>query len=298
MQGISNNLNCTSECSFDPMYISGNTNACSGGTYTFLGPTPAAWSLTPATGVANISVSGNTATITKVNDGTVTINAAVNTCGTNATYQKTVTVGLTSSTAQVTGPSPVYTGALYNQFKITAGTGVSVSSYLWTVPSDWSIFAGGSSFRPTIQTGNGTTGSARTVYCQITGCGSSATYSFTTYFGSGGPDPLRTARPNTSLVQRVDTTKPAIFPEPTPLLQAIKIYPNPSSGMVVIEPDEKIAVIKSLVIYNTTGIVVFRNNFGLGTNKLVVDLSVIPSGTYFVELNGNKQSTRRLIIQH
>jgi Zn-dependent metalloprotease len=278
--------------------ISGYPNACSGSTYTFLGPTPVTWSLTPATGVANISATGNTATVTKVSNGSVTINAAINTCGINTTFHKTVTVGLTSSTATMAGPSPVYTGALYNQFKITGGTGISISSYLWTVPSDWAILFGGTSFRPTIQTGNGTTGSARTVYCQITGCGSTETYSFTTYFGTGGPDPLRTSRPaDTTRLERSDTSLPILVAEPTPLVQNIKVYPNPSTGTFVIEAGAKVGTIKSLIIYNTTGGAVYRTDLGAGQKKVIVDLGSMPNGTYFLDVNGTKKNTRRIIIQ-
>lgn len=275
--------------------ISGNTNACISSTYTGLGPA-VTWSISPATGVATLTTSGNTATLTKIANGGLTLTANFSGCGiTPVSKIKTVYMGLTSQVANVTGPSPVYTGSLYNQFRLN--TTVPVSSYSWTVPSDWSIFSGGTTFRPTILTGNGSNGSSRVVKCTISGCGATETYSFTTYFGTGGPDPLRTSRPDSSLVDRVDTAKP-IVANSTPLAQSIKVYPNPNAGIFIVEPDGKVGVIKSLVIYNSAGVVIFRTDLGDGTNKVTVDLSTSPNGTYFMELNGNKAATRRVIIQH
>lgn len=70
----------------------------------------------------------------------------------------------------------------------------------------------------------------------------------------------------------------------------IKIYPNPNSGIFNIE--SKNVELKSIFVYNSLG-----QEVGSFSFKKIVDLSYLPQGSYFVNLEGDSfVETRKIII--
>ncbi len=81
------NQECTNECSSSGFSISGDNLVCSSATYTVNAPvgTPVTWSVTPSN-IASLTSNGNSATLTKITDGTVTLIARLGNC-TSVFYQ-------------------------------------------------------------------------------------------------------------------------------------------------------------------------------------------------------------------
>lgn len=98
MENLNNNLNCSNECS-NPYYISGNETICTNGVFSIPGLPRGAtitWSVNPS-GIANLSCTNCLSpTLTKINDGRITLTATIsNSCFTGTIQlQKEITVGL------------------------------------------------------------------------------------------------------------------------------------------------------------------------------------------------------------
>ena len=78
----STNQECSSECTSSGVAaITGNSAFCSTSNYSVNTPsgTPVTWTVTPS-GIASITSSGNTATLTRITDGNVTLTAKVGSC--------------------------------------------------------------------------------------------------------------------------------------------------------------------------------------------------------------------------
>jgi len=82
--------------------------------------------------------------------------------------------------------------------------------------------------------------------------------------------------------------------ENTELLENIKIYPNPSTGLFYFISSEETQV--QISIYNSNGSLIIHDN--IVSNKWVIDLSDQPSGIYVLKVfSNNKTLTNKLIKQ-
>jgi uncharacterized protein (DUF2141 family) len=73
----------------------------------------------------------------------------------------------------------------------------------------------------------------------------------------------------------------------------IKVYPNPAAGQVTIDAGNN--MIKQVELINMIGETVYKSN--PDSNRLVIDISGLKSGIYFVRMyTGNKSATTRLKI--
>ena len=83
-------------------------------------------------------------------------------------------------------------------------------------------------------------------------------------------------------------------------LNDLVVYPNPSDGLFKIQFNSKINQSINLVLYNTLGEKIFRENFELffGNNTMKIDLSNFPNGLYSIEINSNNSKIyKKLILQ-
>ncbi|MEO6305213.1 MAG: PKD domain-containing protein [Bacteroidia bacterium] len=83
---------------------------------------------------------------------------------------------------------------------------------------------------------------------------------------------------------------------------SVKVYPNPNNGefMLNIVDGETTSKGIELLIYNTLGQIVYKNDeeFVNGTLNKKIDLQAIPNGVYFLKMdNGTNSKTLRLVIQ-
>ena len=83
------------------------------------------------------------------------------------------------------------------------------------------------------------------------------------------------------------------------LQNAIKLYPNPTTGKVFIQSRQRIGSSVEVKIFNTVGGLVKRLEWDALELTQSIDLQGIASGIYFVELKVNGQSlTRKLSVTY
>jgi|GEM_PF-1847783 hypothetical protein len=76
----------------------------------------------------------------------------------------------------------------------------------------------------------------------------------------------------------------------------VEVYPNPASNQLYIEMAEKAGMLKEVVIINTLGAVVRRQD-AKGTALEAIDVSMLPAGQYIIRLNtGNGIINKRFEI--
>lgn len=88
------------------------------------------WSIYPSYGVADLTTSGNTATLTKIGDGNVELTATVSSpsCGTSTTFPKSVQVGAASFPYYNTSPAIICDQTPFYFFPALLPDGVSIIS--------------------------------------------------------------------------------------------------------------------------------------------------------------------------
>jgi len=148
LKGVPQSANCSALC--NNITISGNTGLCTPSTYSVAGFTGTAtsyyWSASPL-GIVSITPSGDgsSATISKLNNGTVTISVTVySSCGGNFTASLPLIVGapvITSISSSMTGSC----NGNYQDWILTANANSPVSSWHWTVDnpanSGWIVYS-------------------------------------------------------------------------------------------------------------------------------------------------------------
>tara|TARA_R110002049_G_scaffold206269_1_gene376825 strand:- start:76534 stop:77196 length:663 start_codon:yes stop_codon:yes gene_type:complete len=65
---------------------------------------------------------------------------------------------------------------------------------------------------------------------------------------------------------------------------SFNIYPNPTNSIVKIIFNKDVSVNAEINIYNTIGQSVFATNKEIRNNEIVLDISVLPSGNYFLNI--------------
>jgi hypothetical protein len=72
---------------------------------------------------------------------------------------------------------------------------------------------------------------------------------------------------------------------------ALKIYPNPSSGQVVLKFETALNASSSLVVRNALGKTVKQHTFDTSNSEYLIDLSEQKSGIYFLEIQNDFHET-------
>lgn len=122
--------------------ISGQDLLCSSSTYT-VQSLPSGmgvnWTASPS-GIASISGSGQTITLTPTSNGYITLSAAITGgCSVPPTITKSIQVGaVNSSQTSVNGTTAVCPGNLYTYQAVVPGGHKPGYTYQWTYPSNWS----------------------------------------------------------------------------------------------------------------------------------------------------------------
>ncbi len=137
-------------------------------------------------------------------------------------------------------------------------------------------------------------------------------------FGDGGvstlDNPMHTYAPGVSYMVTLTTTNSCGDHEVTqkvnnfPLgvkgantfVGALKVYPNPSSGLIKVKIEGAVAGQGELVIYDLNGKVVYQSNLEINSRgaEKNIDLSNLSKGIYILGFNSNELSDKiRLVIQ-
>jgi hypothetical protein len=236
------------------------------------------WSIIPTSGVASLSTSGNTATLTKIADGIVQLSATIHSaCGDVVSAPRDLYVGLPPSPGS-TSPSlnPMCPGEIK---VVSLLPRAGIDSYLWYT-NDSGINV----------TGNGLSGSVEATapgtyqlkIRAINSCG----YTESTYFVS---------------VRNYGDSRCS------GIMYRYSVYPNPAGNEVTVayvknekeQETQKFTKEFSMKLYNDKGKEVMfetnkseENSFSLNTSKL-------PEDTYFLHITDDEETIKKqIIIKH
>lgn len=242
-------------------------SVCTNQSFTLNGPAVTSWAVSP-TNIATLSVNGNTASLSRVDDGSVLLTASYAGCGLSASsVSKTINVGVNNSQGQVTGFANAYANSFY-YYDFTL-LGIPYSNLTWTVPSGWSI-NNVSASRVNLTTGT----HSGSVVANFNACGAARyRYMNVTVDNSGIP--------------------PIIAPNPPAMTKLnISIYPNPSANLINIQmplgnkiskiqvKDSRSALIE---VFNTKGDLKSSQKASY-TQPYQVDISKLSPGNYFIKI--------------
>lgn len=273
--------------------ISGPSSLCSSATYSInpsgLG-TVTNWNIQGSSLATLSTTSGNSVTLTKVNNGIILLTATIsNSCGEIYNLPaKTIYVGKLDSPASMSGPTTVSPGSLVNY---SASSVAGATSYTWWLPypydtvttfdyfaQNWAKTISGSDGN-SIQafTGYaGTSGLVQVMAVNACGRGGAKSLSVTGRSGSGGIYPRLS-----NLIKNLET----------------KIYPNPANNVMNIKINADVLNTKIMAtLYDMVG----RQILQVEVLDSVAALNVeeIPSGNYILKLNYNSElETHQIIIE-
>jgi hypothetical protein len=270
-----------------PLVINGSDNICSGSqTYTATGVPCGAvvtWSVSPS-GIVNITPNGNQVTLTKVNDGSVTLTASLTTpC--NGSVSKSISAGILMSGNVNNGGQNT---PLYTVNSVAAGS--TLVSFSW--PGVSSINCVQSSTNPPIsQTGFiyypssssfwFTLTNGETINVQFSGTASCGAVSATRTFNVPGyytisPNPAT----NTVFITANNTEE-----------QYPKALPENNSASV------NTHYIQTIRVYDALGKLAMQPVTNRHLTKAQIDVSGLAAGIYFVEISdGGYKETQRLVV--
>jgi PKD repeat protein len=81
-------------------------------------------------------------------------------------------------------------------------------------------------------------------------------------------------------------------------LSGIKIYPNPTTGIITIGFDQNIGNVEVTVVNTLNKVVYFKSTETIPVNSLNIDLSSLSKGIYFIKLKSDKiEKTIKIILQ-
>ena len=141
MEGITNTLNCSSECSNTGFTVSGSDLFCNSGTLCISGAQPGTgftWTAAPSTAVSlSPQSNGTCVNLTRISSGKVTL-TATSSCGIQAS--RVVHLGgYSSSDYPISGPS---SGCRNQTMFFSTNTLTGATNYFWTWPSNWTYLSG------------------------------------------------------------------------------------------------------------------------------------------------------------
>lgn len=293
---LQNNFeNCSNECS-NPYYITGSGIICTNGVYSIPGLQRGAaisWTATPAN-IVQIASSGNSATLTKLANGIITLTATITACGPQQVVSKNfITVGT---------PAP-------NQFYFEGGYISGGSTITPQSAPNHCIEGIGSEWEVTIQdvdlnaTYNWVIDNGDPRFGQGTG--------YIGFFGAGDtyPDVYIS-------VQAQNTCGMANFvwfyvPYCPFLQNNYKISPNPASDAIIIDkmenPEFRVPQpqkenenigISEVRIYNLSRMLVRQTKTGNARGPLRVNVAGLKSGWYIVEvITAQKKEVHKIFVK-
>lgn len=273
--------------------ISGSSTLCSSSTYTIngllAGQSVTSWSLSNPAKATLSGTTGNSTTVTKIGDGSVTLTATItNSCNQTTTKSINLLLGTTNPPSPISGPTSVATGALVT-YSVPSVPGAT--SYLWYLPYPYDTvtnfnYSGqrwqkrtNSSSSNSIQVFTGLGGISGLIQVMaVNGCGTSGARTLNVAHGGGGGAIPRMALPDKNT--------------------AIKIYPNPATNIVNLELDQNIkpdSNVKALLL-DSQGTEL--KNVEIVNSTAKINVENLPSGFYVVSLNiDGKIENHKLYIE-
>lgn len=260
--------------------ISGNSALCSSSTYSIngllAGQSVTLWSLSNPSIATLSATSGNSTTLTKIGDGSVTLTATItNSCSQTTTKPITIYAGSGNVPGTISGPASVATGALVT-YSVASVPGAT--SYLWYLPypydtltnfnysgQRWQKLTSSSSAR-TIQVYTGLGGISGLIQVMaVNGCGTSGARTLNVAHGGSGGGTPRMSNPDKST--------------------GIKIYPNPTTNIINVELDQSIKTDSNIkaILYDSKGTEIQLIEIINSTAKIYVE--DLPTGIYILSLS-------------
>lgn len=281
-------INCGTICN-DPIEIQGLPQFCTAETYTIQNlPVGATvnWSINPSSGVANISVSGNTATLTKTGNGNVQLSAVVSSqCGSINLLPINISVGL-PVIGEFLIEYNVFDDLCRPQDRYTIAA-IPGATYQWSVNNSKILLnqqAGNSCLVYGGTVAQGTSEDFELTVTVTNSCGTATnTYLYGYYYR-----PTREECLNNQYSRMV-------------------IYPNPVSDEITIEYStlqegenlSKIGQTKDVKLYNQSGEILLSSIWKENEQKLKLETKNIPDGTYYLHITEGKETIKKqIIIKH
>lgn len=281
---ITNEINNLPQPTVGPSYmIGGSPELCiTSQEYNFQGiPSGATvvWNITPATGIASLSTTGNTATLTQTGNGNITLTATVNSCGT-ITLSRPIKVG-----TPVLG-MPNFTNLdNENQYWCSNNSGNSFTietndlsatyeARILSYPS-LNVYATNSNAYP----GGDTFGYVPAGY-----------YVFQLRATNicGTSDWVETEVESLDCSLNYKTSN-------------LNIYPNPANAELTVEfkdSEHKVAN-RTLQLIDNKGTILSASKLVSGQSKAVLNTKEMPNGIYYLHVaNGKETVKKQIIIKH
>ncbi len=243
------------------------------------------WSISPTSGVASLSTSGNVATLTKTGNGSVSLSATVNsTCGAISIGPLTIRVGVPDRPKAYDELGNTITSVqtcvdVHKDINLSLPSNDEILEYEWEkVNGTFNLITFGSS-----ATVIGFTPSFGLVSVRArNSCG----WSMLTFFS-------------------VQVQNCGSFSE-TPVLN---VYPNPSNTYLTIEylpgadsnqsSKSMAPASKNIELLNGKGEIVKAGKLEKGKSKIILDTSELPDGTYYLHIKDGKETIKKqVIIKH
>jgi hypothetical protein len=259
------------------LIINGSNDLCSGSNNYSVSGLPSGatvtWTATNPS-VATLSTSGNSSTLTKSGDGTISLTATaiINGC-TAGTTSETVRVGYNYINASVVGESTVYANSGYYYSLSTNPYNLTISNVEWELPSGWTIVYGqGTSF---INVWTGSTGGAVEVDFDDA-CGVRTSRYITVAVGSGGGigQRMATKKNDDNDAAEKSTTNNEI-------VTGVTVYPNPAKNNLTIVASNEF-INSRIQIIDATGRIMQKSILKANNNS--INISKLRKGVYIVQL--------------
>lgn len=247
------------------------------------------WSITPSSGVASLSTSGNTATLSYVGDGSVTLTAVLNNaCGVTSTVERVIGVGGPTLSFYIdplwyTENHTFCTNSLGNNFQIISADTYNVTSFEWGISPSTVIDANGWLEEQGVYFG---TGGYYQIYARAKnacGYGTASTATYNLYVDD-----------NCSGGLAVMTRSGVPTEEKT---SDLVIYPNPAGNHFTGRVPSALTLKRSVLkITDINGRVVKRSEL-LQRSQFDVNISGLARGTYIVTVTDGVRSYSKKLIK-
>lgn len=280
--GITYNTNTSTISVTHPsLTIDGNASFCTGNTvYSINGTIPCnatvTWSADPPTGIIDLSPNGNSVTVSKTGNGSVTLQATINACN-NFSIFKNILVGEPTQVYGGIQPTTYYPNYCVGEnygFELLGANG-DADQYDWyaygpTQSSHYTVYTD----QTTVQFTFSEIGSYELVVIGTNACGSEMIATKTVEVESCG--------------------------------WYYAISPNPSSGNIKIAPNTNTASktnpksldIQDIEIVDKMGIIKHRQRFEKGVKTVNLSVSQLSSDIYTLRIfDGQKWHSRKIIVQ-
>ena len=252
------------------------------------------WSAAPG-GLVSFSPAGPTTststTVTNIGNGTATITATINVCGTTTiTSTKAVTVGFPYFSNPISGGSVCWPNGNYT-FSQPLPFGFPEATFEWEVPSGWTILSGQGT--NTLYCNTGTTGGY--VEVDVTACGLTRQNSKYVEIGSGDwwPDLWGGGEEESRAV----TSKLSISASPNPANEVAIITINEEKSIAKGGVKEKKKGIKEIIIANKTGAIKRKLSFSGTQSSERINIRGLEPDIYIVQVNtGTEVLSCKLVV--